>query len=161
MSDDGKRQCLVAYLQNPASGGFPREALLNDGGGPPAKVRRVCEVGSATADTEAPAAAFATPMEATPTKDTPTNAPPMQTCTPQRSPALLLATSVHSTGTPRIQLSPGPAEADERWWQGPWSRSLRQSVAVTCLCAQADKKAVGRYKSSGGEFHAPTWFSER
>ena len=27
------------------------------------------------------------------------------------------------------------------------ARSLRQSVAVTCLCAQADKKAVGWYKS--------------
>ena len=27
MNDDGKRQCLVAYLRNPASGGFPSEAL--------------------------------------------------------------------------------------------------------------------------------------
>ena len=27
MSDDGKRQCLVAYLQNPASGGFPRRLV--------------------------------------------------------------------------------------------------------------------------------------
>ena len=92
MNDDGKRQCLVAYLKNPASGGFPQEALLDDGGGPPAKVRRVREAGSAAADTEAPTAAFATPIEAKPTKDTPTKAPPMQTCTPQRSPALLLAT---------------------------------------------------------------------
>ena len=76
MSDDGKRQCLVAYLQNPASGGFPQEALSDDGGGPPAKVRRVREAGSAAADTEAPSAAHAPPVRATPTKAAPTKAPP-------------------------------------------------------------------------------------
>ena len=108
MNDEGKRQCLLSYLQNPASGGFPQEALSDDGGGPPAKVRRVREAGSAAADAEAPTAALATPMKATPSKATPAKSSSMQTCTPQRSPALLLATSVRSTGTPRIRLSPGP-----------------------------------------------------
>ena len=32
MNDDGKRQCLVAYLRNPASGGFPSEALSDQPG---------------------------------------------------------------------------------------------------------------------------------
>eukprot|EP00959_Pyramimonas_sp_CCMP1952_P314600 6585412-Pyramimonas_sp.AAC.1 len=44
-------------------------------------------------------------MKATPTKAAPTKAPPMQTCIPQRSPAMLLAISARSIGAPRIPLS--------------------------------------------------------
>eukprot|EP00959_Pyramimonas_sp_CCMP1952_P004094 85855-Pyramimonas_sp.AAC.1 len=40
MNDDGKRQCLVAYLRNPASGGFPSEALSDKTGGETAAGRR-------------------------------------------------------------------------------------------------------------------------
>eukprot|EP00959_Pyramimonas_sp_CCMP1952_P414175 8677772-Pyramimonas_sp.AAC.1 len=57
MDDHGKRQCLVAFLRNPASGGFASEALSDqpeeeegDDNGSPAKVRRVREAGSAGAD---------------------------------------------------------------------------------------------------------------
>ena len=49
MDDDGKRQCLVAYLRNPASGGFPSEALSDqpeDRGGRP---QRAAGEGSASA----------------------------------------------------------------------------------------------------------------
>ena len=94
MNDDGKRQCLVAYLRNPASGGFPSEALSDqpqdrggDRGGPPAKVRRVRETASAGADPEPLSAQNATPMKATPVESTPTKSLPVQAFTPQRSPA--------------------------------------------------------------------------
>ena len=89
MDDDGKRQCLVAHLRNPASGGFPSEALADqledrggDRGGPPAKVRRVRETASAGADPESPSALRATPMKATPVESTPTKALPAQAFAP-------------------------------------------------------------------------------
>ena len=154
-ADDARRQCLLRYLLNPSSGGFPRDDASDlfgekkaDDGQPPAKVQRVDGAGFAGADPEPPSGQHATPTKATPVKPTPTKASPMDTLTPQRSPAVLLATSVRSTGSAaRIQLSPGPRETDGRWLQGPWSQDLRESVTTNVLCAQADEKAVGWYKA--------------
>ena len=67
--DHGKRQCLVAYLLNPALGGFPAEApsdlpgqKADDDDEPPAKVRRAHEAGRAGVDLASPTAARAAPM---------------------------------------------------------------------------------------------------
>ena len=110
-ADDARRQCLTRYLLNPSSGGFPADqpgVCAEDGDGSPlAKVRRVGDAGNGGV--------------ATPAQDTPIKCTPMQAFTPRRSPAVLLATSVRSTGTPRIQLSPEPAQTDRRWAEVPWS----------------------------------------
>ena len=104
-ADDARRQCLTRYLLNPSSGGFPADqpgVCAEDGDGSPlAKVRRVGDAGNGGV--------------ATPAQDTPIKSTPMQAFTPQRSPALLLATSVRSTGAPLIQLSHEPAQTDRRW----------------------------------------------
>eukprot|EP00959_Pyramimonas_sp_CCMP1952_P369543 7740471-Pyramimonas_sp.AAC.1 len=61
----------------------------------------------------------------------------------------MLATSVRSTGTPRIhtgtpriQLPQEQAETDCRSSRGPWSHDLRESILPDSLFAQADAKAV-------------------
>ena len=134
-ADDARRQCLTRYLLNPSSGGFPADQPgAEDGDGSPlAKVRRVGDAGNGGV--------------ATPAQDTPIKCTPMQAFTPQRSPAVLLATSVRSTGTPRIQLSPEPAQTDRRWAEVPWSQSLRESVQLENLLTKADAKAVKWYKA--------------
>ena len=136
-ADDARRQCLARYLLNPSSGGVLADqpgGCAEDGDGSPlAKVRRVGDAGNGGV--------------ATPAQDTPIKSAPMQALTPQRSPAVLLATSVRSTGTPRIQLSPEPAQTDRRWAEVPWSQGLRESVQLENLLTKADAKAVKWYKA--------------
>ena len=66
--DSRRRQCLVAYLLNPSSGGFPADqpgGSAEDGDGSPlAKVRRVGDAGNGGV--------------ATPAQDTPIKCTPMQ-----------------------------------------------------------------------------------
>eukprot|EP00959_Pyramimonas_sp_CCMP1952_P152396 3188608-Pyramimonas_sp.AAC.1 len=109
-NDDDRRECLVMYLQNPASGGFPRGTpsefvgtVATEDGPAPAKVRRVADASSAGGNPQSPCATCAAPAGAAPMQATPMMATPMQAFTPQRSPAVMLATSVRSTGTPRIK----------------------------------------------------------
>ena len=82
-ADDAMRQCLVRYLQDPLSGGFPRDVSTHlpggkrvDDGPPPAKVQRVHEACVAGADPERASGPHATPMKTTPMKATPTMASP-------------------------------------------------------------------------------------
>ena len=65
-ADDARRQCLVRYLQNPSSGGYPADQPgAEDGDGSPlAKVRRVGDAGNGGV--------------ATPAQDTPIKCTPMQ-----------------------------------------------------------------------------------
>ena len=81
--DDARRQCLARYLQDPLSGGFPRDVSTHlpggkrvDDGPPPAKVQRVHEACVAGADPERASGPHATPMKTAPMKATPTMASP-------------------------------------------------------------------------------------